>query len=334
MRVKSKMILICVMAVVFAFAASAGWAVNTMCTLIPANCTPIDAKVAVASNFYGPAQDLVAGFEETGQPGYGKCIAVCQNSTGHLSAEIITGTALPTSVFPTDPGFPRYDIFFAANTTAPQTVADELYTRESINNAKFQYAIGVPVLIAPYSLGGISDVSQLIVNQTTNTITADTTTNPSISSYALSTADVSLTALANPSAAPYGNAGFVILNDMGELTYPPVPSPLPNWMYQTLFGNIDDTYTNIVNPGATGIKAGFVSKAQICSHLDDDTYVWVQFTSTAYTTDILTQDAVLLSEADSTTPTTVAGKLRKYILDWISAGTWYSGFLESHCYLW
>ena len=315
MKIKSKVISLCIMTVLFAFAVSGSWAIT--CTYVPNGCGTPDAVLAVASNFDGPAHDLVAAFQVTGQPGAGTCVEICQDATATLLTAINN-----------NPGV--YDIFFAANATAPVSL------QNGTGNTAFSYARGVPVLYAPYDQSAMPDVGHLIVDlgeTTSYTISANTSTTPAIGSYTLNITDATYLALADPSLAPYGKAGFVILNDMGELTYPPVPSPLPTtWMYSTLFGNIDDTLTNI-NAGTGGIKAGFVSKAQICEQIypyEDGTAVYVQFTNSTYTLD---QKAILLDSSDSANPpTTTAGKLRKYILDKITADTWYSGFLVPHCY--
>jgi len=136
--------------------------------------------IAVASNFYEPAQSLVTSFTAAGQPGAGKVIRVCHNATKLLVNEIKTG------------GSP-YSLLLAANTAGPAEVNDAGKASE----APFSYAFGIPVL---WSVSLSKD--QLLNGNEINK------------------ANVTSLAIGNPSLAPYGAAAQLILTDMGQWETP------------------------------------------------------------------------------------------------------------------
>jgi len=107
--------------------ASAAW--GQAATVCNTEATPNPTiTIAVASNFYGPAQALVADFTQAGAPGAGKVIRVCHNSSGLLVNEINAGTP--------------YSLFLAADADWPGEVDES----KRGPNEPFTYAYGIPVL--------------------------------------------------------------------------------------------------------------------------------------------------------------------------------------------
>ncbi len=317
MNIKAKLSSCCMTAVVLAFTASGSWAADTECVTLGSGANT--AIIAVASNFYGPAQALVTAFQ--GTVGSNTTITICQNSTAHLLDEINNGTGLPPSVFPTDPGFPRYNMFFAANEAAPNSL------ESTTGNTSFLYAKGIPVFFGLRATVG--NASNLVTSASGFgfPITA-ACTNAGLSSYTINTANAQKVALAG-TGAPYGQKSYTIINAItsdegGGATN--LPSTIPSWVYSTLFDNIDVTYDNVITPGATGIKSGFVGKSQICTQLGTISYV--QFTGDDC---LLLQKAILLKTLAGSN-NIAAAALNTYIQGQISGGGWNSIFLPSQCY--
>lgn len=299
MGTRSKLFSLCMSAAISMSAASSGWAVDTVCSLVPTDCATPDTIIAVASNFYEPAKKMVANFQALGKPGNGTCIQICHNSTGTLLTEINNS---PT----------YYGMFFAANTTAPESL------QSSTGNTAYLYAKGIPVFFGYRSNGDISNVGDLITNL--GTAVNYTMTATDLSSYAVNTGTAGNVAVAG-TAAPYGVKAHAILNSIEGTS---LPGTIPAWVRSPLYDNIDLTFAAV---GTTGIKSGFVSKAQICNIYGDVAYV--QFTSPDY---LLNQKAILLDSSDSTNPpTTVAGTLSKWIKDEIANDGW-DDFLTDNCY--
>jgi molybdate transport system substrate-binding protein len=156
-------------------ASSLAWSQTpTICTNV-GGTTP-DISIAVASNFYGPAQSIAASFVATGAPGAGKVVRICQNSTGLLVNEINTGTT-------------SYTLFLAANASAPLDIS----TTYRGTNTPFTYANGIPVLWSSH-LTTAQLMSGGVINQT----------------------NVTSLAIGNPDLAPYGLAAETILTDLGQ----------------------------------------------------------------------------------------------------------------------
>jgi ABC-type molybdate transport system substrate-binding protein len=161
-----------------------------------------------------------------------------------------------------------------------------------------------------------------------------------LSSYKINKVSAPLVSTANPQLAPYGKMAYKMLAAMGELTYnastvptAPTAEPLPSWMVDPPYDNIDLTFAALGNiltapPYATAgkVKSAFVSKAQICGKNAGTlgSYVWIAFTNSAY---YLNQQAILLNNSD-----THAVGLDSYVRAQKSGGTWNS-FLDAHCYL-
>ena len=95
--------------------------------------------VAVAANFYGPAQDFIEDFVDQAP---NTSVVVCSNSTGQFRPEVESGA---------------YDVFFAADETA-RNQFDGIVA----GYPAFSYAQGVPVFVADRMRSGISDASGLI----------------------------------------------------------------------------------------------------------------------------------------------------------------------------
>jgi len=299
MLTKSKLYSFCVSAALLMFVSSNGWAVDTVCTLVPTDCGTPDTRIAVASNFFGPAKQMVANFQAIGKPGNGTCIQVCQNSTGALLTEINNNLSY-------------YGMFFAANSTAPESL------QSSTGNTAYLYAKGIPVFFGYRN--DVTNVGGLITGLGSGVNFNMTATD--LSSYAVNTSTAGNVAVAGI-AAPYGLKAQAILNSIESLN-PGLPGTIPSWVHSPLYDNIDVTFSAV---GTGGIKSGFVSKAQICDIYGDVAYV--QFTSPDY---LLNQKAILLDSSDSTNPpSTVAGKLSKWVKDEIANDGW-DDFLIDHCY--
>jgi ABC-type molybdate transport system substrate-binding protein len=310
MQIKAKLYSLCMTTVIFACSAATSWAAATVCNTKTVGTGANTTVIAVASNFYGPAQDLVTAFQSTAA-GANTAITICQNSTAHLLAEINSGTELPASAFPTDPGFPRYGLFLAANAAAPVGL------QSSTGNTAYSYANGIPVLFSVSST--ISNVGNLMPSLAPTTATAASITGVVTSSQAISTSNAQTLAVADPTTAPYGLAATTILKDMALL---PTATgfTVPTWMYGPLYSNIDLTYASIIN---NVNKSGFVSKAQICSILGSTRYI--EFPG--YQID---QEAILLKTLIGSPNATAAG-LDSYVQGQIDSGDW-NTFLLNHCY--
>lgn len=301
-------------------AASGVFAAATVCTVLTTNENPPPnpyantAVIAVASNFYVPAQAMVGNYLATASS---TKITICHNSTGHLRDEIVNGVGLPTGVFPPGAQSPYYDMFFAANETAATDV-DILgygYT------AAFSYARGIPVFFGYRS--DVTDVSGLIQNVSGGQYAIALTENDDVADYPLTAAAIgsgNLVAVANPAVAPYGAAAETILTAMGygvDFSDPNVPDPA--WVRAPLFSNIALTYSGVgTTEGSNYIKTGFVSKAQILPY--ENLVAYVEFTDPDYTLD---QTAIQLQAA--------ANGLYGYIQTAMSNGDW-ADFLEDQGY--
>ncbi|HET6419270.1 MAG TPA: hypothetical protein VFG19_03885 [Geobacteraceae bacterium] len=311
MNIKSTLRSLCITAVVFVFTSSVSWAAATECTEKKVGTGVKTAKIAVASNFFTAAKDLVTAFQKT-TAGANTAITICENSTTHLLAEIKNGTELPPSVFPTDPGFPRYNLFLAANAAAPNSL------QSSTGTISYTYAIGIPVFFGLRTkVPTVGDLITGLGSGYSATITASTS---ELSPYAVNKVTAPYVALAG-TGAPYGVMSHTILNAM-EGTH--IPSVLPSWVYSTLFANIDLTYDAVI-AGTGGIRSGFVSKGQICGQLGSVTYV--EFTDSTCELD---QKAILLKKSNGS-PNATAAALNNYIQGRITNGTW-DTFLSAHCY--
>ena len=299
MKISIKKLAFSLSAVSLALMASAGWAQTPdECTVV-GGITP-DFTIAVASNFYTPAQRIVEMFQET-EEGDGVVVQVCHNSTGLLVQEIngtgdYVGNANPRG----------FSLFLAANNTA--TVVDNTNTATNrihlsaspIAGSNHTYALGVPVLWS----------DELSTNKI---ITANT--NNQNNAFMVNKTHVKTLAIGNPALAPYGVKAQAILQDIGQWETPQDPpvNPVTHWITQ--YDNIDLARLAIIGSGdAFGMNdAGFVSMAQICEkyklqYIDDDNKPGIHdFGSTYYTI----QNGLLISQ--STTENNLAAAYYTYL---------------------
>ncbi|GFE62026.1 hypothetical protein [Geobacter sp. AOG2] len=297
MSIKTALHSCCTAAAVLTLTASGGWAATTCVTRTVGTGLNV-TKIAVASNFTTPAQDMVDAFQLT-TAGANTAITICNDSTTNLRSQIDANSNL-------------YSMFFAADTTAN-------YYDTTSPRIAYSYAKGVPVY---FTYRGADDrtVDELISNLTISDKNSDyyaTLTGSNLSTYVIAdTTTAGSTAIAN-AGAPYGVKAHAIVNSIEGTA---LPTTIPTWVVSPLYTNINLTFDAVTTSGTT--KNGFVSLAQICSIKNSVSYV--EFTHSDYTLD---QKAILLLPSD-----TVAANLNSYIQGQISAGTWNSTFLPLHCY--
>ena len=256
--------------------------------------------VAVAANFYGPAQDFIEDFVDQAP---NTSVIVCSNSTGQFRPEVENGA---------------YDVFFAADETA-RNQFDGIVA----GYPAFSYAQGVPVFVADRTRSGISDASGLIevvsgspLSGATATITADAYDLASDYNVATSLTGATASVGLADSSAPYGQMAHAILNEMESEN---LPTTLPIWVRDPLFNNIGNTFNGLSEPGTT-VQAVFVGKSQICGNIAD--YTYVEFTNDSFTLD---QTVAVTSNKS------VALDLYDYIIEEVDNGGW-STFLAANCY--
>jgi ABC-type molybdate transport system substrate-binding protein len=267
------------------------------------------AIIGVASNLYYPAQTFVGNYLSTKT---NTSVTVCHNSTGNLEAQLFANHS-------------KYDMLFAAD----DSVAPYNYPNDP-EYPVLDYARGIPVIFAEYSASSptMTTASQLISGASSSasfdTINASSLNGVYSVNSSLTGAATYDVAIADPALAPYGAAAETILTAMGySVNFATPATPTPTWVYRPLFNNIAQTFTAVVN-GTGTIRAGWVSKAQICSALGTTppTYVYVEFKNSAYT---------LLQQATITTTNSVGKGLYDYIYDQKSNGGW-ATFLINNCY--
>ncbi|MDR0702978.1 MAG: substrate-binding domain-containing protein [Azoarcus sp.] len=190
-----------------------------------------DLTIAVASNFYYPAQAVAAIY----QYDTGNVIKVCHNATGILKAAIITDGANITP----------YDAFLAADNIAPGDLANVSgLTAAYHNSATFNYTKGIPVLWTP-----VSNVQLSAVISAPKVVYV---ANPANAPYGVA----AQTILNNAQTGQYQD-----LVDEGQET-----SPVPP--YAVVFSNIELTYQEVNNANSATV-VGFVAKSQICGRTGD-----------------------------------------------------------------
>jgi len=94
-----------------------------------------EIRLAVASNFLGPLQEIAATFEAAS----GHKVSISSGSTGKLYAQIINGAP--------------YDLFLAANSREPERLEKEGKIRP---DSRYTYALGVLAFWAPKAAAGES----------------------------------------------------------------------------------------------------------------------------------------------------------------------------------
>lgn len=299
--------------VIFVLAAAPAMAAPSCVVWPNAMATP-DVKVAVAANFFGPMKDLVTLWTGVGEPGAGKNVNICQDSTGNLDAAIRLGSS-------------GYALFLAADDTTPDNLVGSGYEQTSATSKL--YANGIPVFMALNST--VSDVHTLMPNL------AGPADHASLSGVMTSTDAISIAnsqtiAVADPGSnpptvvnAPYGYAAYLIMTDMG-LTWSSFSSP-PSGVH-ALYPNITNTFNSVTD---TTNKSGFVSKSQICSgiapiHGSPPDYTYIEFTNAKY---MRVQKGILIKSGDNT-QNGLGASIFNYMLN--QGGTFWDDFLEDHCY--
>ncbi|PMR73771.1 molybdate ABC transporter substrate-binding protein [Billgrantia endophytica] len=135
-----------------------------------------ELRVAVAANFLGSMEQLAAEFEE--QTGHD--VIISSGSSGAFYAQIVNDAP--------------FDVFFSADTQRPEALVNEGL---AVDESRFTYAIGVPVLWSTHE--------DLVDAQ----------------GEVLSNGDYRYLSVADPQNAPYGLAAQQVLTELGlwdELT--------------------------------------------------------------------------------------------------------------------
>lgn len=317
MNLKFKQLYFGVAVAVLASAASTSWAQSysspaTVCTKVGGVGTS-NITIAVASNFYAPAQAWAQDYINDGNS---VIIQICHNSTGLLKNEIEGTNLLPAAA---ENG---YSALYAANASTPNTLASGY----GIGSA-FDYLTGIPVLWTNTSVSGLSGSNLVVTGQ------AATYPQGKIYSPGYVTTDyvkvnqtnVTDLAIGTPSLAPYGLAAQNILTAMGSspgqwVTPESATCTGSSWICQ--YSNIDLTYAAVL---AGTQDAGFVSKAQICSLVHAGTARYVEFSQSAYTI----QQKGLLLNYGSAGQKTLAADMKDFLLD----PDYLADFKDEHCYL-
>lgn len=279
-------------------------AAPTVCTVIPAG-TP-DVTIAVASNFYEPAQDLAASFIANDPAGSGKKIRVCHNSTGTLNTEVRTGTS-------------GYALLLAADKKTPDDLVATAYVPSGATSDL--YAKGIPVLFARnVTVPNVKSLMSAAPNGAAATISYVVAPATPIN-----TTNAQMAAIADTVAAPYGKAAALILADMGITVS---NTTVPAWVTSPLYANISLTFDGVALSPYNN-TSGFVSKAQICSGINPSspTYSYIAFTNAKY---VLAQHGILINSGNST-QNTLGAAIRSYMLANSNPSFW-STFLTDHCY--
>lgn len=242
--------------------------------------------IAVASNFYSPAIDLITAFmSSTSGAGY-SAIGVCHNATGHLVQEI-TGSnpAVITGEWLSDAIGYKYGAFLAADEVTPLGLSSTY----AISPVK-RYANGIPAL-----LGNPARIPPLaadeLVTATAGAPTGNLNGNPNNSGqYIMNTTNLSLVGIGHLVNAPYGIAAKAVIQAMGQWTADPTPetgnSPTDPCTANPLtpagmpsfceYDNISVTFDETVR-FASNLDAGWVSWAQILAAPNTNSLRYVTF---------------------------------------------------------
>jgi ABC-type molybdate transport system substrate-binding protein len=233
-----------------------------------------DMTIAVASNFYAPAIDLIDTFM-TNAAGAGYfAIGVCHNATGHLVQEI-TGSnpAVITGEWLSDAIGYKYGMFLAADDSTPAGLA-ATYVVPSV----IRYANGIPALLAnpnrdPSALTLPAQLATPITPPSSMPIgylSGTTSYGPVI----MNTTNLAHVAIGSVQDAPYGKAACRVIKAMNQWSTPNpktgnVPTDVCNESTGTptlcMYDNISVTLDESVLSGS-GLDAGWMSWAQILSY--------------------------------------------------------------------
>ena len=311
MRIKSKVILVCLMAVIFAFAGSGAWATPDCTWSRSVGSGTYTGKVAVAANFYATMKDLVQKCQTDGYcPNTN--ITVCSDSTGNFK------TALDAD-YTANGSFTLYDFFLSADETA---AGYNGYT--GVVDSAYLYAKGTPVLFSYTSI--LTDTTHLVTQASGTDYTITASAN-GLRNYTINTSAVGTLAIANDQA-PYGQKAATIINAM-QPSYSASPQCLlfgctPAYVHAP-YSSVGNAFNGV---GTTGVNAGFVSKGQICNGsggVNAATYVYVAFT---HSTMKLLQKAIQLNSAQAATD--LQGYIN-YMMTTNTPSLW-SAYMADRCY--
>lgn len=299
-----------------AFATGNCWAIAGCTNVSNASPAPAAATtIVVASNFYGPAQDLVSSFLATLLPTT-KTIRVCHDSTATIYGEI-TGT----------PAYP-YTLFLAANATTPTSLQGTSYVQSGAT--AFRYAYGIPVLYTNSDTTGLTkdDLIEDGISSLDSTATAD-----GYADYVrVNESNVDSLGIGNVPGAPYGVAARTILTAMKQWLASPYGSGTAPTNGGTggactsgdlcMYNNIDYTLQAIENGDVT---AGFVSWGQVCAE-NSNWYV----TFSDYPLD---QKGILLNVDGNPATTSAAEQLAADLKTYMNLGSaGWNTWLNNRCY--
>jgi len=296
-------------AAVLAFTASSSWATITCNLPITQGSGANAATLAVAANFVTPITDLVTKCQNEGYCN-NTAFTICYDSTTALK------TALNSDYSNHSNAFVTYSYFFAADTSATD------YDNYNGTGTAWSYAKGIPVFFAYHDVLG--DISSLLSGQSGHSLTINAS---DLSSYAINTSAAGYIAVAG-TGAPYGVKSHAIINNIQSLS-PGLPTNIPSYVVSPLYSNISNTFNAVGSSGTPTVKSGFVSKGQICDGIypkytdTPPTYVYVEFTNSAYTLD---QKSILLNS------NTAAVALDNY-MTYLKNNSLWGPFVQDECYL-
>jgi molybdate transport system substrate-binding protein len=178
------------------------------------------------------------------------------------------------------------------------------------------------VLIAlQTTVGDVQTLMPSVSSGVSATLSSQMTT-----STPLSVANSQNIAVADPTPAPYGDAAYMIMHDMGLW---PTKGTVPTGVHSPLYGNITLTFNSVTD---TTNKSGFVSKSQICAgiaphHASPPDYIYIAFTHSSY---MRVQKGILFDSGDGT-QNALGSSLKDYMLSNSDPNFW-PNFLDAHCY--
>jgi hypothetical protein len=317
MFVKSRLILFCMVAVMFALGASTGWATPNCTTTIGTGAN--ETTVAVAANFVAAAKALITKCQTDGTCDSTTKYTICSDSTGNLEADM-------ENYYDEVTGFTGYGYFFAADNTAAYYDSPS-YTG---TGTSWVYAKGVPVFFGYKGNTNIGTSTGNLIEYLTGQVYTVTAACTNLSAYTVNTAQAGQVALADNQLAPYGSAGMAILNAMQPIVSQPayvLPGGHLNWswVHYGWYSSIGGAFSAVEQTAGT-INSAFVGRSQVCDSsgsvgvIDQTKYTAVQFTDASC---LLTQKAILLNSDYA------AGRLDYYIhnvIDW-------PAFIVKYCYI-
>lgn len=291
-----------------AFATGNCWAIAG-CTEV-SNASPAPAvatTIVVASNFYGPAQDLVSDFLATLLPTT-KTIRVCHDSTATIYGEI-TGT----------PAYP-YTLFLAANASTPTSLQGTSYVQSGAT--AFRYAYGIPALYTNNTVSGL--LKDDLVVDGVSSLDSEATADGYSDYVQVDVSNVPNLGIGNVPGAPYGVKAQEILGEMGQWSTPANGGTGTSACTSDIcmYNNIDYTFQAIEDGY---VDAGFVSWGQVCAK-NSNWYV----TFSDYPLD---QKGILLNVDGNPATTSAAEQLAADLKTYMNVGSaGWNTWLNSKCY--